>query len=113
MHEMALAEGVLQLIEEAASSQGFARVRAVWLEIGELAGAEKEALRFCFDVVTRDSLADQARLEIIDRPGQGWCLQCACTVDLHALYDPCPRCGSHQIQVTGGEQLRVAELEVE
>ncbi|MDE3010072.1 MAG: hydrogenase maturation nickel metallochaperone HypA [Pseudomonadota bacterium] len=113
MHEMSLAEGVLQLIEEAATSQGFSRVKTVWLEIGELAGAEKEALRFCFDVVTRGSLASAAQLEIIDRPGQGWCLQCACTVHVAALYDACPHCGSHQIQVTGGSELRLAELEVE
>jgi len=113
MHEMSLAEGVLQLIEDAAVAQGFQRVKTVWLEIGELAGVEKEALRFCFDVVMGDSLADQARLEIIDRPGQGWCLQCAQGVRVAKLYDACPQCGSHQIQVTGGNELRVAELEVE
>ncbi|MDU6673245.1 MAG: hydrogenase maturation nickel metallochaperone HypA, partial [Bradyrhizobium sp.] len=28
-------------------------------------------------------------------------------------YDPCPACGSHQLQVTGGEDMRVKELEVE
>jgi hydrogenase nickel incorporation protein HypA/HybF len=113
MHEMSLAEGVLQLMEEAAHSQGFSRVKAVWLEIGELAGAEKDALRFCFDVVTRDSLAHEARLEIVDLPGQGWCMQCAGTVHVARLFDPCPRCGSHQIQVTGGNEMRVKELEVE
>ena len=113
MHEMALAEGVLQVIEEAAAVQGFTRVSAVWLEIGQLAGAEVEALRFCFEVVTRDSVADRARLEIVACAGQGWCLPCAATVPLARLYDACPQCGSHQIQVTGGQQLRVAELQVE
>lgn len=113
MHEMSLAEGVLQLIEEAAANQGFSRVRTVWLEIGELAGTEKDALRFCFDVVTRDSLAEQARLEIVDLPGQGWCMHCAGTVHLARLFDACPQCGSHQVQVTGGNEMRVRELEVE
>jgi hydrogenase nickel incorporation protein HypA/HybF len=113
MHEMSLAEGVLQLMEDSAVSQGFSRVKTVWLEIGQLAGVEKEALRFCFDVVTRDSLANEARLEIVDLPGQGWCMQCACTVAVEVLYGACPQCGSHQIQVTGGDEMRVKELEVE
>ena len=113
MHEMSLVEGVLQLMEEAAASQGFSRVKTVWLEIGELAGTEKEALRFCFDVVTRDSLADGARLEIVDLRGQAWCMQCAASVHVAALFDACPQCGSHQIQVTGGNEMRVRELEVE
>lgn len=113
MHEMSLAEGVLQLMEDAARSEGFNRVKTVWLEIGQLAGVEKEALRFCFDVVTRDSIAQEARLEIIDTPGQGWCMQCAGSVPVAALFDACPQCGSYQIQVTGGNEMRVKELEVD
>ncbi|MBP8898249.1 MAG: hydrogenase maturation nickel metallochaperone HypA, partial [Sulfuritalea sp.] len=77
MHEMALAEGVLQLIEDAAREQDFARVSAVWLEIGQLSGVEVEAMKFCFDAVTRDSIAAGATLEIIAVPGTGWCMACA------------------------------------
>ena len=40
MHEMSLAEGVLQLIEDSAREQKFDKVVAVWLEIGQLSGVE-------------------------------------------------------------------------
>ena len=113
MHEMSIAESVLQIIEDKARADGYARVKAVWLEIGQLAAVEKESLRFCFDVVTRDSVARDARLEIIETAGQGWCTDCARNVPLPALYEPCPNCGSFQIQVTGGDEMRVKELEVE
>ena len=113
MHEMSLAEGILQIVEEAAQAEGSSKVKAVWLEIGQLASVEVEALRFCFDAVTRDSVASEARLEIVEIPGQGWCMQCSRNVPVAALYDPCPICGSHQIQVTGGEEMRVRELEIE
>jgi len=113
MHEMSLAEGIMQLVENAARTDGFTGVKTVWLEIGQLAAVEKEALRFCFDAVTRDTLAQGARLEIIETPGQGWCMICECNVAVTALYEPCPICGSYQIQVTGGSEMRVKELEVE
>jgi len=113
MHEMSLAEDILQIVEDAAQAEGCARVKTVWLEIGQLASVEVEALRFCFDAVTRDSVASDARLEIIETPGQGWCMKCSRSVPIAALYEPCPACGSHQIQVTGGEEMRVRELEVE
>ena len=113
MHEMSLAEGVLQLIEDSAKTQDFSRVKTVWLEIGQLAGVEVEAMKFCFDAVVRDSIAQDAKLEIIDTPGQAWCMQCSDTVQVQALYDVCPKCGSHQIQVTGGNEMRVKELDVE
>lgn len=113
MHEMSLAEGIVQLVEDTVRAEGCARVRTVWLEIGQLAAVEQEALRFCFDAVTRDSVAEGARLEIIETPGQGWCMQCERAVAVSAMYDPCPHCGSYQIQVTGGNEMRVKELEVE
>jgi hydrogenase nickel incorporation protein HypA/HybF len=110
---MSLAEGVLQVIEDAALKQGFSRVRTVWLEIGQLAAVEVEAMRFCFDAVTRGSLAEGSRLEIVATPGSAWCMKCSGSVTVEALYDPCPQCGSHQLQVTGGSEMRVKELEVD
>ena len=66
---MSLAEGMLQIIEDHAAKAGFARVKTVWLEIGALSGVETEAMRFCFDAVTRGSVADGAALEIVVVPG--------------------------------------------
>lgn len=113
MHEMSLAEGIVQLVEDTVRADGCSRVKTVWLEIGQLAAVEKEALRFCFDAVTRDTVAEGARLEIIETPGQGWCMKCESNVAVTALYDACPVCGNYQIQVTGGSEMRVKELEVE
>lgn len=113
MHEMALAEGVLQVIENAARAGRFGRVKSVWLEIGPMAGVEAEALRFCFDAVIRNTIADGASLHIAATEGRGWCLQCSDNVPVAAMYEPCPRCGSYQVQVTGGTEMRVKELEVE
>lgn len=112
MHEMSLAEGVLQLIEDAARRQDFAKVTTVWLEIGQLSGVEVEAMKFCFDAVTRDSIAAGAALEILSLPGTGWCMQCSITVPMSEVFGECPQCGGHQMQVTGGTEMRVKELEV-
>ena len=113
MHEMSLCEGVLQILIANARSQGYRQVKAVWLEVGDLAGVEVEAMRFSFDLVTRGTLAERARLEIIRMPGEAWCMQCAKTVPVKQRFDACPDCGSYQLQVNGGEQMRVKELEVE
>lgn len=112
MHEMSLAESILQIAEEEARKLGFDRVTVVRVEIGQLSSVAPEALRFCFDVVISGSIVDGARLEIIDMPGTGWCMQCDATVPIAALFEPCPRCGSYQVQPTGGTELRVKDLEV-
>src|ERR1700680_1459009 len=102
MHEMALAASVLQIVEDTARRHGALRVSAVRLEIGRLSHVESEALRFSFDVVTRKSLADGARLEILATDGTAWCMRCSDSVALERLGDPCPCCGSYQRPGAGG-----------
>lgn len=113
MHEMSLAQGVLDILRDSARNQSFSRVKTVWLEIGALAGVDPEAIRFCFDAVTRDTLADGAELDIIHVPGQAWCMQCCQAVEIAARMEACPICGGYKLQVTGGEEMRVKELQVE
>ena len=113
MHEMSLCEGILQVLQTDASRQKFKRVKSVWLEIGELSSVEVDAMLFSFDVVTRNSLADGAKLNIIHVPGSAWCMNCAKTVAVKKRFDECTDCGSYQLQVTGGDEMKIKELEVE
>ncbi|MBS4095900.1 MAG: hydrogenase maturation nickel metallochaperone HypA [Sulfuricella sp.] len=113
MHEMSLAEGVVQLIEDSARQNAFSRVKTVWLEIGQLSGVEAEAMRFCFDAVARGSLAEGAALEIMEIPGAGRCLECGQNVAVVERFQPCPQCGGFAVDVNGGTEMRVKELEVE
>ena len=112
MHEMSICESILGVLKDQAREQKFDRVKRVCVEVGPLAGVEIEALKFGFDVVMRGSLAEHAVLDIIETPARAWCFACGMTVIIAERYDPCPGCGSHQLQVTSGEELRIKELEV-
>jgi hydrogenase nickel incorporation protein HypA/HybF len=113
MHEISLCESVVQVIEDQALAQGFRHVRLVKLEIGRLAGVEIEAMRFGFDAVTRDTIADGASLEIIEAPGTAWCPHCQQRVEVLQRYDACPSCGHAPLELTAGDEMRIVELEVE
>ena len=113
MHEMSLAENVLQIVEETARAQHAVRVRNVVLEIGALAAVEPDAMRFCFDAVTRGTIAEGAQLEIVETPGQGWCLDCGKSVQLAERYGLCPECAGTHLEITGGTEMRVKEIVVE
>lgn len=112
MHEMALCESILEILSGEAEKQGFASVKMVRLEIGMLSNVEPEAMRFCFDAVVRGTLADGASLEILRPPGEAWCMDCQLKVPVAQRYDPCPQCGGHMLQITGGEDMRIKDLEV-
>ncbi|MGZ5158175.1 MAG: hydrogenase maturation nickel metallochaperone HypA [Caldimonas sp.] len=113
MHEMALAESVREIVEQTARANAAHRVASVRLEIGRLAQVEIEALRFAFEVVKRGSLADTAELEIVETDGAAWCMLCAARVVIARRGDPCPHCASAQLQVTGGDRMRVIDIEIQ
>lgn len=110
---MSLVESVRELIEDAAVREGFARVRSVRVEIGQLSGVEREAFAFCFDIVMQDGIAAGARLDIVATPGSGRCPTCGRETPLAAVYDPCAHCGGFPVEATGGTAMRVIDLEVE
>jgi len=112
MHEMALTESLIALVEDAARETGFARARTVVVEIGTLSHVDPEAIRFCFDAVSRGTVAEGARLEIRQIAGAGWCLDCGKIVLLAERFGACPECGCPHVQMTEGDELRLKEVEI-
>lgn len=70
MHEVSLCESILKIIERQAQKEGFTRVTKVQLTVGTLSGASPESLSFAFPLVTKDTLADGAELEITETEGR-------------------------------------------
>jgi hydrogenase nickel incorporation protein HypA/HybF len=112
MHEMALAEEVVRIVEETAGRAAACSVHAVVLEIGRLSSVEPEALRFCFAAVTRGTIAQDAVLEIVETPGVGECLACGATVPMNEAWGECPVCDGGALQPSAGTEMRVREIEI-
>jgi len=112
VHEVSLIESVVALVEDERRKQRFERVRVIRLRLGALGHADPEALRFCFDAVTNGTVAAGARLEIEIVPGEGWCSGCHRQVPLEERFGACPICGAG-VRMIAGDELRVAEMEVE
>lgn len=111
MHEMSLCEGIRTVLEDQARTHGVQKITRVRVEIGKFAGVEKPALEFAFDVVMRGSVADGAVLEMLDLPGKAMCFDCAKEVEIEDRLQPCPICGGGKLMPTGGDEMRVKDLE--
>ncbi|MBU0604100.1 MAG: hydrogenase maturation nickel metallochaperone HypA [Gammaproteobacteria bacterium] len=113
MHEASLAGGILQLIEQTARREHFARVTHLRLEAGQLAGVESRALRFALDALAPGTLLDGAVIDIDEPPGEAWCMDCSHTVTIAQRGDACECCGGYRLQPTGGTELKVIDMQVE
>lgn len=111
MHEMSLCEGIRSVLEDQAAAHNLRQIRRVRVEIGRFAGVEKPALAFAFDVVMRGSVAEGAALEMIDLPGKAMCFDCAKEVEIDDRLQPCPECGGGKLMPSGGDEMRIKDLE--
>ncbi|ACC76250.1 MULTISPECIES: hydrogenase maturation nickel metallochaperone HypA/HybF [Paraburkholderia] len=113
MHEVSVAEGIRDVIEDEARRHQYRCVREIGLEVGQLANVDTRALRFALDVALRGSLANGSVVTIHEPPGHAWCMRCGDTVELRRRGVGCPACGSYQLAVTDGDQMRIIGMVVD
>ena len=113
MHELSIAESLIELVCEHARREGATRIRAIDLRLGELSGFRR-ALYFCFEAVARGTACEGARLTIEEVPLTLHCGHCDAVVRPRARYSfRCPTCGMPTSEVVTGREMQVVSIELE
>lgn len=107
MHELSIAESVVQMV--LARTDG--KVSVVRLRIGKLSGVLPDALTFCFDLATSGTTLEGALLEIDEQEARAHCRDCDTDFVLPDMFLLCA-CGSADLDVLAGRDLKVASVEV-
>lgn len=113
MHELSLCKNIIEIVEEQSKNRSVKKVKAISLEIGQLALIEKSALRFSFELLAKGTIADGAILHITDVPAKGLCDYCQVFVTIQQRFDPCIHCGNFSLKIIQGDELRIKTMEVE
>ena len=108
MHELSIANGIVEICAERAADTRVIRVR---VEIGRLSAVMPDAVRFCFEVCARNTVVEGAALEIVETPGLALCRDCEREVLLEQLVGRCA-CGSTNLRIIAGEELKIREMEL-
>lgn len=96
MHEMSIAQSILQMAEEHMARHGCSRLEKVSVTYGALSGIVPESLQFCFEAMVRDTAHQGARLELVELPLRLRCHACEHVFGgngQEALWQACPQCG--------------------
>ena len=113
MHELAIAQGIIEIVNAEAKKGGFQRVLEIRLKIGEFSGIIPECLLEFFPVASAASPAEGAALRIDTVPARFQCLDCGYEGDADRKNACCPKCRSTAIKMTAGRELYVENLKVE
>jgi hydrogenase nickel incorporation protein HypA/HybF len=108
MHELSITQSVVDSVCEHARGRP---VRSVRLEVGRISGVVVEAMEFCFELVAAGTAVEGARLEFDQPEGRAHCRDCDSDFAADDLILLCP-CGSAEVEITAGRELRIMSMEV-
>lgn len=113
MHEMSIAQGILDIVLKTAAEHNAVRVSCIKLLIGQMTQVEPESLKFGFAALSAGSIADGANVDITIVPLVGECNSCGQQFTVEQFSFLCPHCNSASVVVVSGRELAVDYLEVE
>jgi hydrogenase nickel incorporation protein HypA/HybF len=113
MHEMSLALSIVEQTREAAAAERAARVLEVVVEVGSLAGVLADSLRFCLEAAGPAGGLRGTVFRVMEIPAAGECLTCGQAFAADSFLPCCPACGSDNVTLRGGRELKIRSLTIE
>jgi len=114
VHELSIAQSLIEVACEAASNQGADRIKSMRARIGALSGIVKEALLFSFELAAEGTRCAGATLIIDEVPVTAMCPACGAPRELKDGYRfCCAECGTPMSEILSGRELDLVSLEIE
>ena len=113
MHELPVTESILEISLRHARQAEARRITDLYLVIGQLASIVDDSVQFYWDIISKDTLADGARLHFRRIETEMRCLDCSLNYKPAASDMACPSCGGSNVRVIAGEEFFLESIDVE
>jgi hydrogenase nickel incorporation protein HypA/HybF len=113
MHELSIAQSIVDIVTEHLPDEEGGKVRTVRLRLGAMAGVVPDSLEFCFGAITEGTRLAGAQLEIEHIPLRAHCTACGSDGEIEPTLFACSACGGTSLTVISGRELQVREIEME
>ncbi len=113
MHELSIAQSIIEIVRQHLPANGSPAVRTVNMKVGELSGVVTESLEFCFQAITAGTPLEGARLAIEHLPVRARCRTCTAVFPVEQSVFRCASCDGEDLEIVSGRELRVTEIELE
>lgn len=113
VHEMAIARNIVDIAVAAAERANAGRIVRVNVLAGELRGIIPAQLIFCFGLMSENTIASGAHLNLEITPLIGRCRKCQDDFRVKDYSYVCPKCQGQDVDIVGGTELQVKDIEAE
>ena len=113
MHEVSIAQSLLDVVMRSLDERGCRRVTRIAVKVGRLSAVVPESLDFAFRAAARGTPAETAELAIEEVDGAARCRSCGADFETDSFFVICERCGSGDVEVSGGDDLTLESMDIE
>jgi hydrogenase nickel incorporation protein HypA/HybF len=112
MHELPVTQNILDIaLRYAEDSRKITRINLV---IGDLSSIVGDSVKFYWDMLSKDTIAEGADLNFIRIKTRFRCSECKHEYNQGEREEfTCPKCGSQKVQIVAGKEFRMDSIEVE
>jgi len=115
MHELQVTHRILDIVLRHAQANGVNKVISIQLKIGELSDLEDEWVQKYFDHLSKDTIAENAKLKIEKTPVVMKCDKCGHSfeINIKEIKDiQCPECADKKCTLMSGSEYYIKDMEV-
>lgn len=115
MHELPVTESILKVALTHAQKNNAQKITAIHLQVGEMSDLEDEWMQRYFDYLSKDSIADGAKLKIERIPVVMQCEDCSESFKVDIKKEKeiiCPGCSGKNNKLVSGREYFVKSMEV-
>ena len=113
MHEMTIAMNIVDIVCKQANYENALKINSVDLEIGELSGIMIDSLEFCFDAACKNTIAEDANLNIHTINAEAFCKTCKNNFNIESDFSPCPTCKDFDYEMKKGKELSIKSFNID
>ena len=110
MHELTIITNIFNIIEEIAEENQLTKITKVTIKIGKLRHVYPEMLQNAFEIVSKDTKAENADLHIKSIRTRVRCKNCGHLFFVNNNYC-CRKCGDYSLEVLEGDEIIIETLE--
>jgi hydrogenase nickel incorporation protein HypA/HybF len=113
MHELAVTQSILNIVLDHAGKANASKVTKIYLVIGELSSIVDESIQFYWEIIAKNTPAEQAELIFRRVSASFECLDCSTVYQLDGNVIYCPTCGSTHVKILSGEEFYIEAIDIE
>ena len=112
MHELSVTESMLGVVLRHAQSNNATKVTAINMVLGDMSTVMEESVRFYFEIIAKDTIAEGAELNFRRTKLIGRCGKCGKEWEVEEYNFLCPACEGDETEIISGREFQVESIEI-